>query len=252
MAVDRKKWRDWYYVSDFPRWPCRRCAGTVSLRGSKIADHETADSREDRKHDAWEPEWIRGRFAAVMKCGECEDPTMVTGTWRVEEFWDEDTPSELISRYTIEAVQPAPALIAIPAATPESVREELDRAYALFWTDLDASGNRIRSALERVLDEQRIPKAPSKQNRKDRLTLHSRIERLKVKNAEAAELMMAVKWIGNAASHTRALAREDVMDGLDLLEHVLRLLYSSEESAARKLAKAINRTKKPRARRPRA
>jgi hypothetical protein len=218
----------------------------VALRDGNILEEETGLSKEARKDEAWDPEWIMGRFAAKLICGDCGDPAFVIGQWDVEEYWDHDTPPELMPRYSPLAILPPPRIIVVPEGTPDDVQENLDGAFGFFWHDLDAAGNRVRTAVERILDDQRVPKVPSAKNRRTRLTLHTRLERFKDKNADAAELLMAVKWIGNAGSHSRSLTRDDLMDGFDLIEQVLIELYSSHAKRTLKLAKSINRRRRPR------
>ena len=57
--------------------------------------------------------------------------------------------------------------------------------------------------------------------------------------------LASAKWIGNAGSH-RELTREDVFDGLDLVEQALRELYSTDTTVVRRIARTINKSKKPR------
>ena len=81
------------------------------------------------------------------------------------------------------------------------------------------------------------------------LTLHARLDRFKAKNGELGAALMAVKWLGNAASHSSSLTRDDVLDGFEILEHVLDEPYSQREARVRSLSSEINRRKAPRSRR---
>jgi hypothetical protein len=244
MPVDRAKWKVGYYRDSFVGWACARCGGRIALREEKPNDPETAESSEAREHGAWDPDWVHGRFAAKLTCGDCGDPAFVTGRWQVDEFWDDDEGAVLLTRYVPEYIVPAPRLITIPEAVPSSVTDELNRAFALFWLDTDACANRIRSAVERLMDEQKVPKVPSRTNRRVRLSLHQRVEQFRQRNAETADLLMAAKWIGNAGSHGREPLREDLFDAFDVVEAALASLYAP--STAAKIAKQINRKKKPR------
>jgi hypothetical protein len=58
--------------------------------------------------------------------------------------------------------------------------------------------------------------------------------------------MMAVKWIGNAGSHAKPVTREDLLDGYEMIEHLLDQIYIQPGKKLASLAKQINRSKKPR------
>lgn len=53
--------------------------------------------------------------------------------------------------------------------------------------------------------------------------------------------LMAVKWLGNAGSHTSRPTDEDAFDGFELLEHILRERFNP----LGKLTKTINRRNGP-------
>ena len=61
-------------------------------------------------------------------------------------------------------------------------------------------------------------------------------------------LLYAVKWIGNDGAHDMVLKREDALDALVLVEEVLVRLFETKGSDAERLAKRINKSKKPRSR----
>ncbi|GAA3482233.1 hypothetical protein GCM10018966_067650 [Streptomyces yanii] len=58
---------------------------------------------------------------------------------------------------------------------------------------------------------------------------------------EEADLLEAVKWIGNDASHEDSLSVADVLDGVELLEHALRLLYDTRPVVLKERATRINK-----------
>lgn len=76
--------------------------------------------------------------------------------------------------------------------------------------------------------------------------LHSRIEEFKIRVSKYGHLsdqLMAIKWLGNEASHTAGLTRIDIFDALDLLEFVLEELFHGRKIKMQKLAKKINKKK---------
>ena len=244
MPVNRATWKSDFTRERFLSWPCANCGGKVALRDGTLLQSEAAMSLEAHSHDAWEPSWIAGRFTALLHCGDCKDPAVVSGVFVGDEFYGEEE-IEIFNRYEPKFISPPPALIDIIPQTPEAVEEELEQAFALFWTDAEACANRLRSTLERILDDQRIQKVPSRENRRVRLSLHSRLELLHAKKPDVSELLMAAKWIGNAGSHGAALARDDLFDGFDLIEQALVMLYSDTAITTKRLARGINKRRKP-------
>jgi hypothetical protein len=148
--------------------------------------------------------------------------------------------------FTPEHFNPSPELISVPAACSDHVKTELRSAFSTAWGDPTASSAHVRSAVERLLDQLRVPKtSPTKSGARKRLTLHARIELLSSRNAEASELLLAVKWIGNAGVHTAALTQIDLADAFDILEQALDLLFNPHPQRVKQLAKKINKRKGP-------
>jgi Domain of unknown function (DUF4145) len=83
--------------------------------------------------------------------------------------------------------------------------------------------------------------------KRSKLTLHDRIVAFRATNLDAADLLLAVKWLGNAGSHAdmAGISRHDVLDGMEITEHVLHLLFDKSGQAVTKLAKSINKRKGP-------
>ena len=73
------------------------------------------------------------------------------------------------------------------------------------------------------------------------MNTHDRIEALQTKEPEVAATLEAVKWIGNACSHTQTLSIQDVLEGAALLERALRQIYDTSDEELARLAKQINK-----------
>jgi hypothetical protein len=137
-------------------------------------------------------------------------------------------------------------MIRIPRGTPDSIIQELNAAFKLYWIYTGASANRI----EILLTQQKIKRyTVNAKKRRIRLDLHARIRLYQPEQPEIAESLLAVKWLGNAGSHSEGLTPEDLFDGLDLLEHVLEELYEQRTRKLHGLRKLINKRKGPRSRR---
>ncbi|MCZ1012265.1 DUF4145 domain-containing protein [Streptomyces lydicus] len=138
---------------------------------------------------------------------------------------------------------PALPLVEMPRACPESVKGRIEAASAVLWVDPSSAANRIRSVVEALMDEQGILRKRMDKDGKIRdVGLHDRIaafKKAKPPFAEAADLLLAVKWIGNVGSHEDILKIPDVLDGIEILDFTLELVYDTRRDDLKKRAAEI-------------
>src|SRR5581483_9192460 len=93
--------------------------------------------------------------------------------------------------------------------------------------DVASAANRLRAGVEALLDDQGVVKTSVVQRRRQRMSTHSRIERFKQVDDEAAKYLMAIKWLGNTGSHGAPddVSRGDVLDAMELFEATIERLY---------------------------
>jgi hypothetical protein len=247
MPVDLDRLRPTFTEGMLPHWPCPACAGRLRLPEGRLLEDHTAESRDSLNHPAWEPDWASGRFAALLACAACGESVAASGSYSVSLDYDESEYGQPYKVYTVKFFNSAPKLIVLPEATPSPIRDELEKSFHLFWYDAESCAGRIRATVEALLDHARVNRSTINNKRKRvPLTLHTRIEAFKKSQPELGDALMAVKWIGNAGAHAKPVQRDDVMDGYQLIEHVLDALFADRASRASRLAKQINRAKKPR------
>ncbi|MFC4501088.1 MULTISPECIES: DUF4145 domain-containing protein [Streptomyces] len=142
---------------------------------------------------------------------------------------------------------PALPLVEIPNACPEPVQDRIGAASKILWVDPSSAANRLRSATEALMDDQGIPRKYADRHGKIRdATLDRRIEafkKAKQEYADAADLLLAVKWIGNVGSHEDRLQIPDVLDGVEMLDFTLELIYDDRRDEIKKKAAAITARK---------
>jgi hypothetical protein len=109
----------------------------------------------------------------------------------------------VVTRLVLDYVNPPLRIIEIPAGAGRPLVEALSTAFALFWGDPSASGNRIRSSVEFLLDQEKVPR---RRKAGGDLTLHARLIKYRAKRPDVADKLMAIKWLGNAGTHTRTLS----------------------------------------------
>lgn len=248
MFFTRPFSREIPYVANQYLWPCPYCS-SKTLEPSPVTLHMGKDRKgyllEQQGEDmAWE----QGGFVCILRCLSCKEPVTLMGRYlTTDDDCDDEGVINTICSFTPVFIWPAPPIIVFPNTTPQNVKDDLITSFSLFWADAESCANKLRSCLEKVLDHRRIQKTTiDHRNRRVRLSLHARIVIFRQRNHSLADLMMAVKWIGNAGSHAKPLNREDLLDGYEMIEHLLEQIYSQPEKKLAYLAKQINKTKKPR------
>lgn len=233
MKIDRDLWSESFYTEEWPKWPCPQCR-EKSLQPVKesFKSHELASSIEFHHHEDWDCNWYSGAFHSELKCinSGCGETVYVTGEKKIKLTIEDssDFGDVEIERETIypKYCYPALHLFDIPENTPWDIESAIINAFALFWSDKSACGNSIRKVVELILNDKRVGKMrKTKAGKWIYLKLDERIKKFEIKNKDAADTLMAIKWIGNVGSHEIDTDEEVLFDGLELLEFVLEDLY---------------------------
>jgi hypothetical protein len=239
-----RKLDGWLTKAEWPRVPCSTC-GHSALALTSFKGLPDAASAAAQKNPGWEPDWLRGVFTGKMKCSDpdCGETVAVSGDWKVVFVGHQhsDPYDELLR---LRFAHPPLRLAALPDGTPESVAKGIDSASSVFWVSPSSAANRLRFSVEELLTARGVNKtAPKKSGGRRRLTTHERIMLYRAKNPDVADALEAVKWIGNDGSHDESLTVAEVMDGVEVLELALRLLYDTRDEALRRRITAIIKNK---------
>lgn len=257
MADPRRIWKPAFVY--WPTLPCPSCrTGTLRADGKTISKIEMKSSIRAKRHEDWSPDWIEKRFNAILVCTNpiCEDSVFVCGQITTDEEYDYDAKgeavSELIEYYVPKFFEPAPPLFAIPDQCPKKVTDELNKAFALIWSDVGSCANRLRVAVEVLMNESKIQKRAKKKVGTNKaklqiLSLHERIMKFEVKHEEAAKHLMAIKWLGNTGSHAALdeLNHDDLLGAFEHFDYALDLIYVQKGFTLTKRAELINKKKGP-------
>ncbi|WP_435602899.1 DUF4145 domain-containing protein [Streptomyces sp. bgisy130] len=240
-------------ANGWPDLPCPAClAGTLAPKDSDaMITEQSWLSRQMYERPDADPDCISGYFHGSLECRlpSCGEIVVVAGEYQVEagagpheyqgEFYG--------NSYKVQCFVPALSLIREDHAFPQRVNDLIVAASAVLWMDPSSAANRVRAAIEELLTLQGVPKSHiSKSRKRIRYTAHKRIELYKERNprfAEAADLLMAVKWIGNDGSHGGELGIGEVLDGVELLNHALELMYDTNAACLKRRAAEINKRK---------
>lgn len=241
-----------FTASDWPDILCPECGrGTLEMKKGSLVAEEGARSRSWHALDNWEVEWIYGPFSALLICDRsgCGDKVVVSGKFGVTEKVDEQ--GRWNGRDYEEVLEPEFFVPTLPLVRPnekypESVLDLVNQGGALLWVDPSSAANRVRAAIEELLTLHKIPRSHIGGGKRHYKNTHSRIElfkKQKPKFAEAADALMAVKWIGNSGSHGSELTVENVLDGVKLLDRALELIYDTSAREHTRMVTQINRRK---------
>lgn len=229
-------------------WPCPNCEGkTLELIKSKFSCEETASSAEYRReNEDWEVEWIKLVFSGQLTCNTCHETIFFTGIGNPEHTgyynYDSDSYNEQYENtYTPTYFQPSIPIFKIPDNCSSELKTEIKQSFKLFWCDLSSCANRIRVALEILMNEQGVKKFELRNSKRIPIKLHKRIELFN--HPEIKDLLLAIKWIGNSGSHNGGLETIDVVEAYRLLEYSLNKLYNDDSKELKKITKEIIKRK---------
>jgi hypothetical protein len=249
--VDRKTIKLGFTRDRIPDWTCPTClTGLLTLKKESFFSDERCYSR-DHGHEAWDPEWIEYTYSCLLYCGneKCKEVVASSGVGSVDWSMGQDENGEYQEFYEDyfkpKHFQPALKLITLPSDCPESVKSLIEDSFCLFFQSPSAAANCIRAAVEQLLTELKIKRFNSTNGKRRIISLHQRIALLPNHYSEVRDLILAIKWLGNAGSHSQdALTMDDVLDAYELLEHVLQEIYAQKAKKMKALAKKINKRAK--------
>lgn len=251
--MDRTSFHLPFSEQNVPKWPCPKCrASHLALVPKSLVHKETPESLREHDHEAWEPDWIRYVFSCIFECAnaECRQVISCCGEGRVDYFEYEDEEYERKQShedlFTPKYFNPPLELMDFPKDCPAEAADHLSQSFALFFADPGAALNCARAAVEAVLTNLGIKRFAVVKGKRKPINLHQRIQLLPPKYDELKELLVAVKWMGNAGSHDGEKPNAgDVRTTYDLLEHALSEIYEAKSKKLKALAKKVNKKKGP-------
>jgi hypothetical protein len=254
MAITRIIFKNTFQEKSIPNWICPSCyKGALVIVNKSLIFYENANSLSARGHEAWEPEWIKGIFFGLLKCSNslCNETVVITGNFDSEldyEYNYETNRNEMVlyKKLTPTYFNPPLHIFQLNEYLPSDIHDAIIGAYNIYWIDISSCANKIRIVVELIMDNLKIPKTHLTKNKRIRYKLHERIQLLSKSKPLQAESLMAIKWIGNSGSHSYLrLAKDDILDSFEILEHVTNELYEMTPKRISKLTKTINKRKKP-------
>jgi hypothetical protein len=232
----------------FPQFQCPNCEN-YSQMITNLNSSESIESQNELDHEAWDPMWIGGDFAAICACQSCGQKVYMVGTYIMDQYYEPDYTGDgrpelnYEEVYSVKYMSPAMILMALPAKCPKEVKEYIQSASEAMFTSPDLAASRIRTSIDELLTSQNVYKFKDKNGKQFRRTTHERIKLFEEKNKEVANLLEAVKWIGNEGTHDTTLTISDFLDGVEIYSLALDLLFDTKKDSIRKKAAEINKNK---------
>lgn len=232
----------------WPTLPCPSC-GALSLLLNAPEVHVVVDGQAKRAEgfEHWEPDWMTGAFIGHLRCSvdACQEGVAVMGDGGlVPEMHGKDWFGEYDVRMRPIVFRPALRIIDPPVKCPESVTRLLEASAEVIWLDPSAAVNRMRAAEEALMTAHSVKRfTVDRRRRRVRLSLHERLELFEKKKPEPAALLMAVKWLGNEASHGDVITHADAWEAAEILELALHLVYDDRTAALKSRAAKIVKAK---------
>ena len=251
--MDRKIFKLPFTKTSVTRYQCPTCdKGLLKIEKDTFHFKESLYSKKQHGHPEWEPEYIEFIYSGLFKCtnSTCGEFVSSTGIGRVEEDYTFDENGEPDRDY-FEYFKPlyfTPHLkiFSLPKDTPKNVINEIDKSFSLLFSDPPSSANHIRIALEHLLTHLKIKRYNRINNKLQFISLHKRIQLLPRKYDHIQDIFVAIKWLGNAGSHSNhKVSLDDVFDSYELIEELLTEIFSNKRKKAKTLAKKINKNKGP-------
>jgi hypothetical protein len=251
--MDRKLYKLPFRKGYPPRWLCPTCGkGILKIKADTFSSVETSGSKKARGDEEWEPQWIEYVYSCLLACSNeaCQGVVATSGEGFVDVDFGYDDDGEPVQDwfdfFRPKYFYPHLKLFSIPKGTPKDVIEEINQSFELFFCNPPSASNHIRIALENLLTYMKIKRYETKNGKKLFLNLHKRIDLIPAKYQNLKDYCLAIKWLGNAGSHSdKKITLDDVMDAYEIMEEVLKELIEKKQEHIKKLVKTINRKKGP-------
>lgn len=230
-----------FFTSLHVEWPCPAC-GQLTLQIKKESLHQalTYNSRKLWKEEWSQPDMLSGVFCCMAECHrpQCEEVVVCSGTSGNEEDCDE-TGLYYYSVYTpVNFVPPLNPFI-IHEKCPVEISEPLVASFSVYLAQPGSAANLIRITVERLLTAIGVPELNDKGKR---MVLHERLEKhLPGTYSDYAGPLMAIKFLGNAGSHTYDEVKiGDIEDAFEIMEYVVNDIFSGRKESIAVLTERLS------------
>lgn len=245
--MNRKIWESKEFEGkSFSKFTCPRCFIGNLIPKEKI--RKITKYGEDSEQHGY-PYGIEYLFSGFLECNnsDCADIVSVNGILNAdiqhgyqmpEGEWIDVNLNHYIPKFFVPNLR---MFDLNDNRIPRSIRVQIDSSFSLYFNDESSCANKIRTAIELILDDLKAPvKRKTKSNKLVFIrTLHERIEHYKKTKPQLCTLLLALKIIGNEGSHTSKIENEDLLNAYEILEEVIDHLYIKKRNRIMKIANNI-------------
>lgn len=223
-------------------WPCPKCnQKTLQIIKESFVLNETHDTQKYRSEDWFEPEMDSSVFSCMARCSrkQCAEVVACSGKSGWEQGWDEErNDREFYQWHRPFTFFPSLHPFEIPEKCPEEITEPLQASFSIFLIQPGAAANLIRISVERMLTAMGVAE---RNNNGKRITLHRRLEMLPDLYKSFSKPLMAIKFLGNAGSHTYDEVKiQDIEAAFEIMEYVVNDLFSGRKESVEVLTKRLS------------
>lgn len=242
MRIDRDIWRPQWDEGNYPSLPCPACGAPLNFDEDSL---EVRTSNHNQKLVEFaDIDAGLSRFSGWFVCGhsKCTEVVSVSGNCTYDYGYGHDGKTITECIFHPKSLHPGPPVIWAGDDVPQSIRNALRASFSLFWLNHEACAGRLRIVLELILENWGFP---GETESGTFISLHKRIEdwHSLYGAPSVKQSLMAIKWLGNVASHETQLSRDRLLDAYEILSRLLRQLYPPDERQLDDLANEIVNSK---------
>ena len=231
------------------RWECPSCIrGKLIIIKDTFHYEETKKSKLQHPSEGFTPWDVDYVYSCLLKCSKCNDIISNSGTGGIAMAYTCDeyghSPDYSQNEFFPKYFSPNLKLFKYPKTTNIEVTKEINKSFSLFFCDPSSSANHIRIAIEKLLN---YLKVDSVKENGTYINLHNRIEKLSDDSNKYKNHLLAIKFIGNAGSHSdKRITKNDVLDAYEIINELLIEIFDKKSEKMDNMIKEINEKKGPR------
>ncbi|HGT6217305.1 TPA: DUF4145 domain-containing protein, partial [Escherichia coli] len=222
-------------------WPCPTChQKTLQIVKNTFVTKDSARTRLNYTEDWFDHEMCESVFICMAECTrpQCQEVVACSGIGGESHFWEEDVGDHVESWYRPMCFSPILHPFLIPERCAEEIRQPLIASFSVYLSQPGSAANLIRITVERMLTAIGVPEL---NDNNKRIVLHHRLEKLDGQYASYKDALMAIKFLGNAGSHTYdEVEIGDIEDAFAIMEYVVNDIFSGRRESIDVITKRIN------------
>ena len=251
--MDRKIFKQEFTKNCPPEWICPTCGKSVlRIKPGTFHSDEVASSR-DHSYEYWGPEFKRYVYSCLLHCinDKCEEVVSSTGVGECREIIEREYERGPLKQgyrdfFRPNYFDPPLRIIQIPEECPQTVVEPIEESFRFVLSSPSSAANTIRIAVEELLTNLKVKRFKIVKRKRQGMSLHARIKLLPKKHEAIRDSLFAIKWLGNAGSHSLSnISFDDVMDAYEFLDHILQEVYAKKSEKLKAKVQAVNKKRGP-------